>query len=200
MRTRSEETRERILAAAEECFARYGYDATGVAEICERAGVSKGAFFHYFPTKQAVFLELLERWLTGLERQLEALRLGAPTVPEALFRMADMALQVIEMARERLVIFLEFMNQAIRDPRVWQAVITPYRRYREFFARMIEVGIAEGSLRPVNPETFANALLSLALGLLVQAVMDPNGADWSATLRQSLQTFLGSIQRLPEAG
>lgn len=198
MRSRSEATRERILAAAEECFARYGYEATGVAEICERAGVSKGAFFHHFPTKHAVFLELLERWLTTLEEQLEKSRLGAPSVPEALLQMADMALQVIEMARERFFIFLEFLNQAVRDPRVWEAIITPYRRFRKFFTRMVEAGIAEGTLHPVEPEVFANALLSLALGLLVQAVMDPDGADWSATLHQSLQMFLGGVQRAPE--
>ena len=37
------ETRSRILQAAEECFTRYGYDSTGVAEICKAASVSKGA-------------------------------------------------------------------------------------------------------------------------------------------------------------
>lgn len=52
----------------------------------------------------------------------------------------------------------------------------------------------------MNPEIFADALLSLALGLPVQAVMDPGGADWGATLSQSLRTLLGGIQRLPESG
>ncbi len=87
MRARSEETRERILAAAEECFTRYGYDATGVAEICKRAEVSKGTFFHYFPTKQALLLELIERWLTNLESQLKGLRPGTSTVPEAFLQV-----------------------------------------------------------------------------------------------------------------
>ena len=58
---RSEETRARILAAALDRFARYGYDATGVAEICRAAGVSKGAFYHHFPSKQAAFLESVEK-------------------------------------------------------------------------------------------------------------------------------------------
>ncbi len=198
MRNRSEETRERILAAAEESFARYGYDATSVAEICERAGVSKGAFFHHFPTKQAVFAALLERWLEGLERQLENLRVGASSVPEALLQMAGMAQQVFEMAQERLFIFLEFLNRAARDPQVWQMVARPYSRYRKFFARMIEAGIAEGSLRPVDPSAVANALLSLAVGLILQAAMDPGGADWGAVVRQGLQILLEGI-RQPEA-
>lgn len=190
---KAEETRERILTAAEECFAQYGYDATGVAEICKRAGVSKGAFFHHFPTKQAVFLELLSRWLARLEQQLEEMHLGASSVPEALLKMVDAARHVFEVARGKFPIFLEFLNQAIRDPRVWQATITPYRRYRAFFARIIEKGIAEGSLRPVDPEVAANAMLSLAIGLVLQATVDPDGADWSQIVHKSIRMFLEGV-------
>lgn len=195
MRTRGEETRERILAAAEECFARQGYEATGVAEICQKAGVSKGAFFHHFPTKQEVFLELLERWLANLGETLAALRAQSPSVPEGLMEMAEMARQVFDMARGKLPIFLEFLNRAARDPRVWQASISPYRRYRAFFIGVIEDGIAEGSLRRVDPETAANALLSLAIGLVLQATVDPDGADWGAVARESVRLFLEGIQQ-----
>ncbi len=187
---KAEETRERILIAAEECFAQNGYDATGVAEICKRAGVSKGAFFHHFPTKQAVFLELLNRWLARLEQQLEEMLLGASNVPEALLKMVETTRQVFEVARGKFPIFLEFLNRAIRDPKIWQATITPYRRYRAFFAKIIEEGIAEGTLRPVDPEMAANAMLSLAIGLVLQATIDPNGADWSQVVRHSVRVFL----------
>ncbi len=199
MRARGEETRERILAAAEECFARQGYEATSVAEICQQAGVSKGAFFHYFPTKQAVFLELLERWLADLGENLAALRARASSVPEGLMWMAETAQQVFEMARGKLPIFLEFLSQAARDPRVWQASISPYRRYRAFFSGMMEAGIAEGSLRRVDPEAAANALLSMAIGLVLQATVDPDGANWGVIARESVRLFLEGIQQRPTA-
>lgn len=197
MRARGEETRERILAVAEEYFARQGYEATSVAEICRQAGVSKGAFFHYFPTKQAIFLELLERWLADLGEHLAALRAQASTVPEGLTRMAETAQQVFEMARGKLPIFLEFLSQAARDPKVWQATISPYRRYRAFFIGMIEAGIAEGSLRHVDPEAAANALVSMAIGLVLQATVDPDGANWGAITRESVQLLLEGIQQGP---
>ena len=195
MRVRAEETRERILAAAEDCFAHYGYDATGVAEICQRAGVSKGAFFHHFPTKQAVFLELLERWLSKLNEQLAALHARSSNVPDALMQMAGMAKQVFELARGRSLIFLEFLSKATRDPQVWQAVITPYRHFRSFFAEMIEAGIAEGTLKPVDPDAAANAIISLAIGLVLQATMDPEGANWGQVAKGSMQMLLGGIQQ-----
>ena len=75
---RAEETRARILAAAEACFASGGYDATSVAEICQHAGVTKGALYHHFPTKQSIFLALLRDWLDRLDAGLDALRASAP--------------------------------------------------------------------------------------------------------------------------
>ena len=49
--SRGEETHNRILDAALEAFARKGYDDTSVAEICQLAGVTKGGFYHHFPSK-----------------------------------------------------------------------------------------------------------------------------------------------------
>ncbi len=152
MQRRGEKTRSHILQAAEECFAQSGYDCTGVAEICRRAGVTKGGFYHHFPSKQALFLELLERWLAGLDAQMVATCAGADTVPDALLQMAGMAQQVSQAASGQISIFLEFWTKAVRDPQVWQATIAPYRRYQAFFSDLIRAGIEEGTLRPVDPE------------------------------------------------
>ena len=75
MQQRSEETHAIILESAYQLFSRNGYEATSVADICQSAGVSKGALYHHFPTKQAIFLELMESWLTGLDAGFQAVRL-----------------------------------------------------------------------------------------------------------------------------
>ncbi len=191
---RGEETRTRILDAAVECFASRGYDATGVAEICERAGVTKGAFYHHFVSKQALFLELLERWLDGLDTQLAAARREAKTVPEALGRMVEKVEQVFVVAAGQIPIFLEFWSQASHDPEVWQATIAPYHRYHTYLTDLIQAGIAEGSLRPVDPEAAALFLLSLAVGLALQGLLDPQGADWARVARQSLDILLQGLK------
>lgn len=52
--SRSSDTRNRIVAAAQDLFLTKGFDGTSVAEVCRVAGVSNGALFHQFPTKEAL--------------------------------------------------------------------------------------------------------------------------------------------------
>ncbi len=195
---RGEQTRRRILSAAVECFARSGYDATGVAEICRRADVSKGAFYHHFSSKQALFLELLEGWLGGVDEQLESIRSETASVPEALRAMADMTGVVFAVAGDQLPMFMEFLSKASHDSAVWQATVEPYRRYREFFTRMVEEGIAEGSLRPVDPKTTAYVIVSMAVGTVLQGLLAPQEADWGSAMRAGIQMLLEGLEKKRE--
>jgi AcrR family transcriptional regulator len=192
---RGEETRLRILQAAEACFAQNGYDATSVAEICKHAGLSKGAFYHHFSSKQALFIELLNRWLENLDMQFESARTEAKDVPEGLFRMAEMTGSIFQEASGQFPILFEFWVQAVRDPQIWKAAIAPYHRYRAFFSQMIEAGISEGSLRPVDPDLTAQVLVSLAVGLLLQGSLDPDGADWAGAVQDGIKMLLRDLER-----
>jgi AcrR family transcriptional regulator len=192
---RAEETRARILQAGLESFAQNGYDATGVAEICRRASVTKGGFYHHFPSKQALFLALFEQWLAVLDGQLAAFHAEAENVPEGLREMAGMIGQVFEVASGQLPMFLDFWSKAAHDPDVWKEIIAPYRRYQTFFAEVIQQGIDEGTLRPIAPETAAQTLVSLAVGLLLQGTLDPDGADWAQVTQESIEIYLEGIAK-----
>ncbi len=191
---RGETTRRRILSAAAAGFAESSYDRTSVAEICQRAGVSKGAFYHHFPGKQALFLELLENWLDTLEAQLEAIGESEHPVPHQLLAMTDLIRDVFEAADDQLPVFLEFWTRATYDPLTWEATIAPYRRYRRFFAEIISSGIREGSLRPVDPDTAARVVVSLAVGVALQGLLDTEGADWGTVTRKGMEMLLHGIE------
>lgn len=190
---RGDETRSRILAAAAECFMRDGYDATGVAEICARADVSKGAFYHHFPSKQAVFLALVEQWLQGVDAPLRATRGAHETAREQLIGLARAVAPVLAGVQGQIPMFLEFWRQAARDPQVWQATIEPYRRFRAAFAALIRDGIADGSLRPADPDVAALTIVSLGVGLVVQAALDPQGEDWGRAADAALRLLLEGL-------
>jgi TetR/AcrR family transcriptional regulator, transcriptional repressor of aconitase len=55
------ERREQILAGARAAFARHGFEATTIAVLEKEIGVSRGAIFHYWPNKLAIFLDLADR-------------------------------------------------------------------------------------------------------------------------------------------
>jgi AcrR family transcriptional regulator len=196
MQQRSQETRERILDSALRVFADHGYDGASVTQICEHAGVSKGALYHHYPTKQAVFLALLEHWLASVDVGLETLREGQSDVAELLLQMADFSRLVFDAADGRLPMFLEFWSQASHDPTIWKATVAPYRRYRDYFASLVQEGIASGSLQDVDPEAAAHLIVSVALGLLLQGMLDTERTDWKTMPRKTIQLMLqGMIRR-----
>ena len=197
IRQRGEETRERILDAALELFACHGYNATSVAQICLHASITKGGFYHHFPSKQALFLEMLERWLEGIDVQLEAARSGA-TVPEELLRMTGMVRGIFQDAGGKLPIFMEFLTEAAHSSEVWQATVVPFRRYHEFFARTVQDGIREGSLRDRDTDLASRVLLSFAIGFFVQGLLDPHGADWGDVAQEGMGILLEGLGVCPK--
>lgn len=62
------ERKQQLLDAAASLFASTGYSATRVEDICNTAGVAKGLFYWYFPTKEALFVELVRTMRQRLRR------------------------------------------------------------------------------------------------------------------------------------
>jgi AcrR family transcriptional regulator len=193
--SRGEETRSRILDAALEAFARYGYDDASVAEICRLAGVTKGGFYHHFPSKQALFLELLARWLAGIDTQLMAMHSGQQPVREELIRMTAMVDRIFQEASGQLPVFLEVLIEARHNPVVWQVIVAPFRKYRAFFSRIVQQGIDDGSLRPVDPDLASDLLMSFAVGVLAVGLLNPQGADWGQVAQRGMVMLLEGLQK-----
>jgi AcrR family transcriptional regulator len=193
MQKRSAETRNLIFKEALDLFSRTGYEATSVAEICQAAGVSKGAFYHHFPSKQAVFMDLLETWLNLLEEQIKSIQQEAASVPQAILTMAGLMEQVFQQAKGKLPMFLEFWIQASHDPVVWKAVIAPYQRYQKHFKELIEAGISEGSIKDKNPEAAARAFVAMGVGLLLMGVLEPQSENQYRMPTESIKILLDGL-------
>lgn len=196
---RSNETKNHIIAAAEISFAENGYEATSVSKICRIAGVSKGAFYHHFDSKQQLFLALLNRWLASMAGQLDQLELGSIEAPERLLAMSGILNQLLQVPASQLLIYLEFINRSVRNPELWKMTIQPYYQYREELSQLIAQGTAEGSLRKINPETAASMIVAMVIGLLVQGYLDPDGADWNGIAQQSIALLVNGL-RYQETG
>jgi hypothetical protein len=124
---------------------------------------------------------------------MEAVR--KDSVPETLVTMTDRLPGVFAAAENRLPMFLEFWLQASRDETVWKAIIAPYRHYQEHFSKLVQAGMDEGSLKPVEPQVAAQVIVSLAVGLVLQGVLDPHGADWEKAARESMQILMNGLAK-----
>lgn len=193
---RSEDTRAQIIEAAVQLFCRSGYDATGVAEICSLAAVSKGAFYHHFPSKKDLFLAIVNDWLQGVDTQLYSFSEPGKTVPQAMTDMAQVLGTIFSVASGRLPMFMEFMVQASRDKAIWDAATAPYQEYQAMFANMLDEGIREGSIKPqTDSQTAAWVFMAFSLGILLQGVVIPDAADWENIAQEGMRMLLESMQR-----
>ncbi len=70
--------RERLVAAGQELFARRGIRATTVDQLARAAGISKGAFYQFYASKEALFFAIVEQVETAMQARLEAQVAEAP--------------------------------------------------------------------------------------------------------------------------
>lgn len=197
MQQRSEETRAQILKSAVKLFSIHGYNAASVELICKDAGLSKGAFYHHFESKQALFLALLDGWLKTIDNAIEISR--DKSVPETFMQITEAFPFIFESAGDNLPMFLEFWLQASRDDRIWQASIAPYRRYHEYFTSLIKRGVDEGSFVEVDPDLTARMIVAMAMGLLLQSLLDSKGAKWDEVAREITTMMMQTLLRKSEA-
>ncbi len=67
------DTRDKIVAAAYACFLERGYEQTSVRRILEKAGVTTGSFYHFFPSKEELFEAVMDRFLADYVSAWEAI-------------------------------------------------------------------------------------------------------------------------------
>ncbi|QYN17754.1 TetR/AcrR family transcriptional regulator [Amycolatopsis sp. DSM 110486] len=139
----------RLLHHATKLFAKKGFDRTSVQEIVEAAGVTKGAMYHYFGSKDDLLYEIYARVLREQTSQLERVASSAAPLRE---RLAAAASDVVVSSIDNLddnTIFLQSMHQLSADKR--KAVRAERRKYHERFRRLIEEGQASGEFRTDKP-------------------------------------------------
>ena len=194
MQKRSLETQERILTAANTLFSSNGYEKTGVSQICQAAGVSKGAFYHHFPSKHNIFMTLLQQWLEKLDKIFLAIETTSEDVPAAIHAMAASTDMILTESQGQLSLFLEFWEKSIRDEKVWEETKEPFLKYLRYFSLLIKKGIDQGTIAPVDPASAARALIGLATGTILQGMLYPQDANWNEEMQKGIDIFLKGLQ------
>ncbi len=183
---RSKATKDSILHAASECFARDGYRSTDIDDICKKADLTKGAFYYHFSTKQDLFIEMLNNWSGKVGGKLDLSGFESDDMLELLSSIPEKFSPIFEEVDRQLPIFLDLYVKAISDPGLNKVVLNSYQGFLEFFKPLIKRGVANGSLKKVDPDDAAKVLFSLTIGMLMQGLVDPRGDDWVKLAKKSI--------------
>ncbi|GLX02499.1 TetR/AcrR family transcriptional regulator [Microtetraspora sp. NBRC 16547] len=147
--TVEEPVRHRLLAEATRLFADRGFESTSVQEIVTAAGVTKGAMYHYFASKDDLLHEIYARLL---RMQMERLTAFAEAEGPVAERLHAAAVDVVATTVDNLddsKIFFRSMYQLAPDTR--KMVRAERRRYHERFRDLVTEGQRTGVFRADIP-------------------------------------------------
>lgn len=194
-RRRKEARPAEIVAAALEVFSEKGFAAARLDDIAARAGVSKGALYLYFETKQDLFRAVVRDSvapnLIAIEQAVSAADLPfAQVVRMLLARMAEvmMTTRLPSVAKVVIAESRNFPDLA----RIWHDDVVS--RALGVATTLIERAQAKGEVKPGEPRTYAFSLAGpMLMGALWREVFEPVGArpvDLREVARQHAETAL----------
>ncbi len=181
-------TREHLVETAARLFGARGYAATPLEELVGEAGLTRGAVYHHFKDKQALFEAVVDRVLQDLVIAVEkramkrAARGGGAPEPAALDGFVE------ELAEPRVQRILSIDGPAVLGEAHWSQLMRA--RLLEPIERVLERGVQAGTLDPER----VPALARLLLGALREAALAMgSGGDDAAELRSALRLLLERV-------
>ena len=173
---RTSDARERLVESGSELLHERGYTAVGVSELCEAAGVKKGSFYHFFPSKQdlamAVIDDMADDWAHGFVA--EAFDRNLPPL-ERFDYLIDAAYYWQKAAKDlegRMPGCL-FGNLALevstRDEVLRAKLNAVFQKASGRFHETLDEAVESGHIVPLDTEATAQAMLAFLEGVILLA-------------------------------
>ncbi|NUM47866.1 MAG: TetR/AcrR family transcriptional regulator [Anaerolineales bacterium] len=185
------DTRDRILSAAVKVFSTKGYHDTKVDEIVEESDTSKGAVYFHFPSKQRIFLAIVEEFTGLLEKKLlEAIEREPDGV-----RRVNAALQIgLETFGKYRSIAKIFLVQASGLGQTFEETrLDILARFAAVIKGYLDQAVAEGDIPPLDTEVASYAWIGAINEVVIRWVHtgQPEPERVLPTLRTILLRSIG---------
>lgn len=188
-----------IRHAAFLSFSRHGYHQATVDNICAAARVSKGSFYWYYESKQALFLDILEVWAHEVEALLTK-QFEAALNSKTPFEDMTAALEREAKRNRRIIpIWLDSLSQLSAEPEIQAGLARFHRSIRTTLSRLLKPILYKG-MTEADGDALSGCMLACFMGLLCQDQVDPKGASFSSQVRffmKTLQQLVEQSQRSP---
>ena len=167
--------REQILTAAWKCFHSRGIHATSMEQIIREAGLSAGAVYLYFKSKEELILSAIAAQMTAVRDEvLPLLEKDQPETPAEFIQEVteSIARFTSRMGFDLNAVILMCWSEAQTNPKVKSLVRDYQKGYRKFLSKLIERWQKKGHIEAkADPDDIAKALLSFLLGFIAQSAL-----------------------------
>ena len=173
---RKEERREQILLAALKIISRRGLMSTKISDIASLAGLSHGLVYHYFASKEEIFLELIDRAIQSSSEALLALE-KLPLEPlEKISAISEMVLGQIDKTEDSAFYFLLMIQATVSDANPEAAIERMRKPFVPFEAmlRIVEEGQKKGLIREGNAVDLVVLYWAAVQGLALYKISSGN--------------------------
>jgi TetR/AcrR family transcriptional regulator, transcriptional repressor of aconitase len=191
--------RSEILDAAIVCFARDGFHCTTMQDIVRQSGLSPGAIYNYFKSKEEM-IEAIANRRQAKERQLVIEAINGGPADEALVRLRDAFLDDLSNAKERLRrrVSVQLWAEAQRNAKVRKVVERSYADPRELMSHFFVEAQKRGAIANwVDSDALASFVIALFHGLVLQNEWDKQFSVESH--KELLNVLLNAIARPKDA-
>jgi AcrR family transcriptional regulator len=170
-----QQTREAVLAAAREVFARDGFHGATLDRVAEQAGFTKGAVYSAFASKADLFMAVYEARVA--ERSARALEEHSTFAESAAATVGEWR-QIMREQRGWSAALTEFWVYASRRPELRQRFRAAHLAWRRTLGSSIEAAAAaEGRRLPLSGERLATAIMALGNGLALEGLLGDDESD-----------------------
>jgi len=169
-----EQTRQRLLDAALQIFARNGFERATVDEIVGKAGFSKGAFYVHFESKEDLFWEIFRQRIEARKETLRHAIEPSIGIAENQRRLLEAFFDASGSEPLGAAVYYEFLAHAMRNEMVRERLAEFYAGWHAFVVEALELGREWEIVRDdVDISLQASALMATYEGALIQSELGP---------------------------
>jgi AcrR family transcriptional regulator len=170
-----EQTLDRLTQAALALFGQFGYERTTIDRIVSQAGLSKGAFYNHFASKEEFFIHLLEERVRNNQKRIQTLYGQETDAARWLTSLLQSLLSPTRLEKQWAALSIEFMVQGMRDDRLGSRLALIHDDWRRVIAAKLRDTDSFGlGQLAASPETIAAAVVAMIDGFIIQASMEPD--------------------------
>jgi AcrR family transcriptional regulator len=187
--------RQQILAAAMECFSREGFHGTTMQDIVRQSGLSPGAIYSYFKSKEEIIAAIADERHACERAMIHAAR-HQSSAEAALRALARAFFATLGDAKERTQrrLNVQIWAEALCNPQLYRTVRAGIDEPRAMLAELIVEAQRRGELPPhLAPDALARAMIALFQGFVLQQAWDDR-AD-VASYMEVIETLLHGMTR-----